>query len=412
MRFAKLVGRLGLFILILSLGTMSALVQDEEEGLALANLSAASVQAIAIAPDGDALYTSLLGGPHPSGIYRSDDRGRTWRLVSSGPGVDINAMAVVKLASPEWKSTSDGILYVATDGGPAGSAGNLWRSYDSGQTWYKSILELPTDPHGMLPAISTLAVDPEQPGVLYVGTDGHGVYRIDTAWDGQGHELVNGLSLYGSHVHGMTVGPDSWVYALTGDGLFASDGNGWQKLSLPEAGASIAVSTTEPHSLYVGGVSTGVYRSTDRGQTWEQINNGMAMIPGVAMRVTALAIDEQEGADHVVAAIAYGAGSRLTGGGIYESRNGGYSWVRLADSDSLVTQLLIDRGDIYAVTANGLVRYGEPINLTPASILPGLRSLANPSGVQVLILVLTGALAGLALVGQVEWLSGRNRSKV
>jgi hypothetical protein len=53
-----------------------------------------------------------------------------------------------------------------------------------------------------------------------------------------------------------------------------------------------------------------------------------------------------------------------------------------------------------------LIRYGEPAPPAPTIALAdlrSLRSLGNPSAAQVLILVLTGALGGVALVGRLEW---------
>jgi len=174
--------------------------------------------------------------------------------------------------------------------------------------------------------------------------------------------VVGGLSLYYAHVNSVVVGPDSRVYALADEGLFVTDGDAWQELSLPELAVSLAVAPEDPQTLYVGCVSTGAYRTTDGGQTWKPINNGLDMVPGAALRITALVVDE-ENPNHVVAAIAYGVGGgsvQLVPWGIYESQDVGRCWTKLADTDGIVMQLTINRGVISAATANGLARYGEP----------------------------------------------------
>jgi photosystem II stability/assembly factor-like uncharacterized protein len=401
-RTLNLLTRIGLFTLILSLGTLAALVTGETPGLALADFSGASIRAVTTAGDGQALYAGLVGGIQPTGIYRSDDGGRTWQMVNSGPGVGVNALAV--------HPSSDVVLYAGTAGGSATTTHSLWRSVNGGQTWRSFTLDLPSDAYGMVPTVTSLAVDPNQPGVLYVGTDGQGVYRFD---DGRSsYELVGGASLHNAHVKGLVVSPDSRMYALTDEGLFVTYGSSWQRLeSLPELAVSLAVAPQDSQVLYAGGSSMGIYRSTDSGQNWQPVSSGLEVIPGVALRVTALAVEERD-PNHVVAATAYGVGSRLAHGGIYESSDAGLSWTRLGEADGIVNSLTFNQGLVYAATANGLARYETQTTSSPAVFLPDLSLLANPNGVQVLILVLTAALAGLALLGRGEWVSGRRQAAV
>lgn len=205
------------------------------------------------------------------------------------------------------------------------------------------------------------------------------------------------------------VGPESRVYALTNDGLFVTDGDAWQKLSPPEQVVSLAVAPDDPQRLYAGCVSTGLYRSTDGGQTWERLDSGSDMIAGAALRVTALALDE-DNPQRVVAATAYGVGNRFVSRGIYESWDWGDTWAKLTEVEDVVTQLSVNQNVIYGATANGLARYRAPDSEDPAVALPDLSLLANPSGAQVLILILTAALAGLVLIGRGEWVFGRRQA--
>ena len=102
-RVLSLIVRIVLSILILSLGAIAALVVGESRGLALAGLSDAPVQALSATARGDILYTKLGDGLPSGGIYRSDDSGHTWQMVSSGPGRPVEAMAV--------HPTNDRVLY-------------------------------------------------------------------------------------------------------------------------------------------------------------------------------------------------------------------------------------------------------------------------------------------------------------
>jgi photosystem II stability/assembly factor-like uncharacterized protein len=415
MKKINVIARVGLFALILSLGTFSALIVGETKGLALADLSGMPMRAMAAATHGDVMYAALSGGQRVAGIYRSEDNGGTWQRVGSGPNAEINTLAV----HPNQQT----ILYAGTAGGPAATTDSLWRSYDGGQTWHKSMLGLPASPEGMLPAVTALVVDPRQPGVLYVGTDGHGVYRFDADLNRYGYELMGGISLYRAHVNGLVVGPDGRVYALTNEGLFVTAGEGvWQELPTPEMMTSLAVASDDPERLYAGGVSIGLFRSTDGGQTWEQASRGIEMVSGTALRVTALTIDDEK-PRHIVASTAYGLGSRLAPDAIYESTDGGYSWTRRADTSEIVKQLTLNQSGIFVATESGITYHLEPGAPSSAAASssqqygaltslfqkqePFQRLLSKPNGLQVLILALTVVSAGLALVGRVEWVLNR-----
>jgi photosystem II stability/assembly factor-like uncharacterized protein len=387
--------RVILFSLILTLGTATALVAGETQGLAMNDLSNASVQVLTTA-QGDRLYADVHSDT-AAGIYRSEDGGRTWQLVSAGPNAALKALAV--------HPSNERVIFAGTEGGPVSSTNNLWRSDDGGQTWRKFFLSLPANPDGLIPAVSALVTDPKQPGALYVGTDGQGVYRFDVGTDGQGYTLVGDVSLHDAHVKGLAIDAHSQVYALTNNGLFVNSGGPWKKIdTLPEMPISLAVAPSNPEILYAGTPSSGVYRSADGGQTWQSINAGLDMAPGVALRITSLVVDDQN-SDRVVVATAYGLGSQLAGGGVYESLNGGAQWTQLGQASEVIGKLTLKAGTVYAATSKGLIRYGESLETAnPVIPIPALQPLANPSGLQITILILTMLLAGLALVGRLEWL--------
>jgi photosystem II stability/assembly factor-like uncharacterized protein len=397
-RILKLVVRIGLSTLILSVGTVAALILGETTGFALADLSQAPVQAMTTPAHNDVLYVVLNGGPQPNGIYRSEDNGHTWQVVGSWSGTVINTMTT--------DPTDTTILYAGTAGGPLDTTNNVWRSEDGGRTWRNFNLPLPASPARLVPAVTAVVADPNRPEVLYVGTSGQGVYRFEI---GQiGYRLVGGVSLLSdSHIKSMVMASDSRLYALTNTGLFVTAGDTWHKLeTVPEVPISLAIAQNDPQVLYVGGPTSGAYRSLDGGQAWASISDGLGLIPGAALRITALAVDEQD-SNHLVAATAYGVGSQLAPGSVYESRNAGSGWAKLADTDGLVNQLILDQGVIYAATTTGLAQYGELNKPGPIKRLPPLHSLTNPTGIQMLILILTVGLASLALLSPIEWILNR-----
>jgi photosystem II stability/assembly factor-like uncharacterized protein len=340
------------------------------------------------------MYATLADASRP-GIYRSQNNGRTWEVVGAGPGVTLNTLAV--------HPVNHQVLYAGASGGPVATSNNLWRSDDGGQTWQKFFLSLPGNVDGLIPAVTALAIDPYQPESLYVGTEGQGVYKFDVGQEGVGYELVGGVSLHNAHVTKLVVGPDSGVYALTPEGLYTSRADDdWQKLdTVPEYPISLAVAPADADTIYAGVPSSGAYRSTDGGRTWENIADGLGLIPGAALRVTALTVDEAD-SWHVAAATAYGIGKQIAGGGIYESKDGGTSWTKLGDTDKIINELTFDDGTIHAVSDDGLVRYSTPDKSAPA--IPFLDSLTQFSGLQFFMLALTTGLGALALIGQKRWM--------
>jgi photosystem II stability/assembly factor-like uncharacterized protein len=382
-------------MVVLGIGTMMVLLAQERKGLALVDLSKSTITAIAEAPQRELMYAELTAGSHPGGIYRSNDAGRTWQWVGPGFGrghTTLNTLAV----SP----VDEQVLYAGTAAGPMETTNNVWRSTDGGATWHNFNLNLPADPDHTIPAVTAIVPDPAQPGLLYVGTDGHGVYRIQ---EGQlGFALVGGLSLHNAQVKQLALAAHQ-LYALTRDGLFVTAGDTWHKLPLPEMAVTFAVAARNPHLIYAGSSSTGLHRSTDGGQTWQSLNEGLELRPGVALRVTSISLDEGD-ENHLVVGTAYGIGRQLTAGGVYESQDGGLHWQTLTKVEALVQHLSLQPEGIQAVTANGIVRYGGVAEATaPASQTLSFVMLG-------LVVVVLLALAGLVLLNQVSWAAANRQN--
>jgi photosystem II stability/assembly factor-like uncharacterized protein len=389
-----------LFVSVLIIGLVATLLLGETKGLALADLSHASVASLTTGSDQASLYAVLDGNSQPAGVYRSDDEGQSWQRVNADPGLALNVLTV----NPEDTS----VLYGGAAGGPMESTHSLWRSEDGGENWQEFPLNLPANPAGQIPAVTALTMAKEQPEVLYVGTDGQGVYRYELGTDKPGYSLVGDVALHDAHVYEVISGINQQVYAVTNSGLFVTQNDTWQALtSVPEIPVSLAIASGDPQTLYAGGPSSGIYRSMDAGQTWVKVGGDWWDVPGAALRGSALTVDEQN-ADHVVAATAYQVGSKLVGGQIYETHDAGQTWVKVADANGVVQELVIDDGAIYAVADNGMVRYGPASDTVPVISPTDLRSLRSPSISQALILILTLVLAGLVLLGGTRWWSHRN----
>ncbi|HEY6047208.1 MAG TPA: hypothetical protein VIU65_11435, partial [Pyrinomonadaceae bacterium] len=175
------------------------------------------------------------------GVYRSDDGGKTWKNVGLKTSEHIGRIAI----DPK----DSNIVYVAAQGplwGPGGDRG-LFKTTDGGKTW-KQILKISENT-----GVTDVAIDPRDSNTLYAAA----YQRRRHMWT-----LVNG-------------GPESALYKST-DG-----GETWDKLrvGLPttEMGRiGIAISPANPDVVYATVEAAdrkgGIFRSSDRGGSWERRN--------------------------------------------------------------------------------------------------------------------------------------------
>lgn len=176
-----------------------------------------------------------------SGLYKSDDGGRTWRNVGLKTSEHIGRIAI----DPK----DSNIVYVAAQGplwGPGGDRG-LFKTTDGGKTW-KNILNISENT-----GVTDVEIDPNDPNTLYAAA----YQRRRHMWT-----LING-------------GPESAIYKSTDAGAT------WNRLraGLPnvELGrVGLAISPVDSNVIYATVEAAdrrgGIFRSSDRGGSWERRN--------------------------------------------------------------------------------------------------------------------------------------------
>ena len=176
-----------------------------------------------------------------NGLYRSDDGGRTWKNVGLKTSEHIGRIAI----DPK----DSNIVYVAAQGplwGPGGDRG-LFKTTDGGKTW-KNILPISENT-----GVTDIVIDPQNPETLYAAS----YQRRRHMWT-----LIDG-------------GPESVIYKSTDAGVT------WNKLKagLPttEMGRiGLAISPVDPNVVYATVEAAdrkgGIFRSGDRGGSWERRN--------------------------------------------------------------------------------------------------------------------------------------------
>ncbi len=162
------------------------------------------------------------------------------------------------------------------------------------------------------------------------------------------------------HVHALTVGADGqmlWLGAHTG--LFRSQDRGktWNVVALPATHShldvmAVAGDPRDAKVFYVGTHEAGVFRSRDGGATWTSANTGLK-----GLDVHGLAVDPRD-------PLKLHAAVRGAGEGVYRTTDGGEKWVRVDDGPAGEVKVLASvniptgMGGIflYGGTAEGLLR--------------------------------------------------------
>jgi len=193
-----------------------------------------------------------VGGRHISfgdGVYRSGDGGQTWKNMGLKNSEHVSKIMI-------HPDNSD-IIWVASQG-PLWSKGGdrgLYKSIDGGKNW-KQVLG-----NKEWTGVTEVVMDPRNPDQLYAAT-----------WDR--HRTVAAY---------MGGGPGTGLYSSS-DG-----GENWTKLSkgLPKSNMGkigLAISPQQPDVLYTAieldRRKGGVYRSTDRGASWEKQSDAVSGATG------------------------------------------------------------------------------------------------------------------------------------
>ncbi|MFK8008922.1 MAG: WD40/YVTN/BNR-like repeat-containing protein [Saprospiraceae bacterium] len=241
-------------------------------------------------------YMGAAGG----GIWRTQDGGRQWKNISDGFfGGSIGSVAVSEY--------DQNVIYAGggevTVRGNVSSGYGIWKSEDAGKTWKHKGLEKSRH-------ISRIRIHPRNANIVYASVIGNlyapnaerGVYRSDD-------------------------GGDNWKQVL-----FVNSEAGAVDLILDPNNPRILYASTwkikrTPYSLESGGAGSAIWKSTDGGNSWENISaneglpkgtwgiSGITVSPVNSERVWAI-IENKDG-------------------GVFRSDDGGKTWKKLNSERNL-----------------------------------------------------------------------------
>ncbi len=266
------------------------------------------------------------------GVFRSDDGGRTWKELPGPHGKSIRALAM----APSDHNT---LVIGALDG--------VFRSSNAGATWERITPEnhMAIENHSSLRNFVSVAIDPQNPDVIYAGTR-HLPWKT-TDGGAHWHNLKEGI-LDDSDVFSIIVDPKvpSRVYASACSGIYKSD-NGAELFhrvqGLPHSAIRTRVLHQDPQRplIVYAGTTGGMWKTVDGGTKWTLVTSPDVIVNDVL-------IDPRDPNRVLVATDLRGVLVSTDGFAHYTSSNRGFS-------HRVVGGVVVDRKDpsrLYVGVAN------------------------------------------------------------
>ena len=294
--------------------------QDAFKGLEFRNIGpfrgGRSAAVTGVPGEPGVFYFGATGG----GVWKTDDAGGSWANISDGSfGGSIGAVAV-----STWDNN---VIYVG--GGEKTVRGNvshgygMWKSLDKGKTWKQIGL---TDTRH----IPRIRIHPKNPDLVYVAALGH---------------------LFGPNeergVFRSKDGGETWEKVL-----FVNNEVGAVDLVMDPNNARVLYASfwrvkRTPYSLESGGEGSGLWKSTDGGDTWTEISRNKGL-PGGTLGIIGVSVSPVD-SDRVWAII------EAEKGGVFRSDDAGETWTKTNEERSLrqrawyYTRIYADTKDIDTV---------------------------------------------------------------
>ncbi|MDH7606113.1 MAG: choice-of-anchor A family protein, partial [Melioribacter sp.] len=173
----------------------------------------------------------------------------------------------------------------------------------------------------------------DESGNIYAGTWGGNIYKSSNGgqtWLKINNNMNVGF-IWALNIH------NGYIFAATELGVFKYDGSAWSLTSL--SNIDVHALASDNGVLYAGTWGLGVYKSTDNGTTWNEMNNGL----GYNLIINALTVHS-----NILYAASYG-------GGVFKYQNS--TWTKLNVGYDFVWSLASNSNGLYAGTyGDGLYR--------------------------------------------------------
>ena len=352
----------------------SSLVRTENGGtnwsdITPPNLAVKLMECVAVSPTE---HNTIYVGSVANGLFMSSDRGETWQNLDVGSrNAHIYKIFIDPVTGAIFVSVFFDGLYKSADGGlnwrKISSAINtadcrgisifpgnsnklivptekkVFLSNDSGVSWNELIIDLPVISYNFS---TNIVVDPLRPDDIYGGyadfwdCSPNGIYKSNDG--GANWTFSNADFSRSSFPIGIAISnfdnDRKRLFLISTHGAYYSDDSG-DNWSLFENGLpsysyyrNISVSDLNPNLIFVGTREGDLYRSTDGGESWDELDHNL---PGLYFN--------QVLCDPIDQSIVYVSKEFA---GLYKSMDAGSTWVNITNNIDLIPD---------CITLSGLV---------------------------------------------------------
>ena len=257
-----------------------------------------SIAVAGVASQPNVYYFGGTGG----GVFKTTDGGANWTPVSDGQPFGTGTVGAIAVSESDPNVVYAGMVESCIRGNFSHGDG-VYKSVDAGKTWKRAGLE---DSR----IIGRIRIHPKNPDLVYVAALGHAA----------GANEQRGV--FRSKDGGKT-----WDRVL-----FKSNKAGAVDLSMDASNpnvlyAAIWEAKRTPYSLESGGPDSGLWKSTDGGDTWTDISRNTGLPKGVLGRIgVTISPANPERVWAIVEA---------EDGGVFRSDNGGRNWTKVNEGRNL-----------------------------------------------------------------------------
>ena len=286
-----------------------------------------SVCASGVRGDSQTYFMGTTGG----GVWKTEDAGQHWRNISDG-FFKTGSVGAVAVSESDPNVVYVGMGEHAPRGVMTSHGDGVYKSTDAGKTWKH--IGLAATQH-----IARIVIHPKNPDVVFVAAQG----ALHAASEARGiYKSIDGGKNW-TRVH--------FVNKLTGCSELSMD------ISNPHVlYATMWEHQRKPWIVISGGEGSGVYKSSDAGETWKQIHEGLPDEKG-KMAITVSRSNPEK------VYLLVESDSDKEKGGLFVSSDAGDSWNRVSEDHRLIqrawyyTEVFVDPNDehtVYVLSAPAL----------------------------------------------------------